>query len=116
MMNVARLAVAALLVALPLAACNNDDTLPPASSFTSVHGVVIDGATKKPVANATVVLDTVLTQTTDAQGAFSFDKVPTGIVDYVVKADGYPDVSASTQADPGKPFELSVSMQQPTPP
>ncbi|MDQ2866636.1 MAG: carboxypeptidase-like regulatory domain-containing protein [Candidatus Eremiobacteraeota bacterium] len=116
MMNVARAAAAALLLALPLAACNNDDALPPASSFTSVHGVVVDGATKKPLANATVILDTVLTQTTDAQGAFTFDKVPTGIVDYVVKAPGYTDVAASANADPGKPSELSVSMQQPTPP
>ncbi|MEO9171140.1 MAG: carboxypeptidase-like regulatory domain-containing protein [Candidatus Aquilonibacter sp.] len=115
-MNVARAAVAVLLLALPLAGCNNDDALPPASSYTSVHGVVTDAVTKKPLANATVILDTVLTQTTDAQGAFTFEKVPTGIVDYVVKADGYPDLSASGTADPGKPFELSVSMQQPTPP
>ena len=116
MLNVARAAFAALVIAVSLAGCNNDDALPPASSFTSVRGVVVDGATKKPVANATVILDTVLTQTTDAQGAFSFDKVPTGIVDYVVKAPGYADVSASASADPGKPFELSVSMQLPTPP
>ncbi len=116
MMNVARAAFAILLLVLPLSGCNNDDALPPASSFTSVHGTVIDAVTKKPVANATVVVDTVLTQTTDASGSFTFDKVPTGIVDYVVKASGYPDVNASANADPGKPFELSVSMQQPTPP
>ncbi len=116
MMNVARAAFSVLLIALPLAGCNNDDALPPASSFTSFQGTVTDAVTKKPVANATIVVDTVLTQTTDSAGTFTFDKVPTGIVDYVVKAAGYPDVNASVNADPGKPFELNVSMQQQTPP
>ncbi|HEV7180317.1 MAG TPA: carboxypeptidase regulatory-like domain-containing protein [Candidatus Baltobacteraceae bacterium] len=115
MMNVARGAIIGLLAAFTLAGCNNDD-LPPAGSFASVHGTVVDAASKKPVANATVIVDTVLTQTTDAQGNFTFDKVPSGIIDYVVRASGYPDVTASGNAEPGKPFEITVSMPQQTPP
>lgn len=116
MMKVARFAVAALLGALPLSGCNNADELPPAGSYASLHGSVVDAQTHKPIPNATVVVDTVLTQKTDAAGNFTFDKVPSGILDYVVKAPGYPDMSASSNADPGKPFILNVSMQRPTPP
>lgn len=113
MMKVAHAAAALLFLGLPLSGCNNADELPPAGSYASLKGAVVDARTHKPIANATVVVDTVLTQKTDADGNFSFDKVPSGILDYVVKAPGYPDVSASTNADPGKPFILNVSMSQP---
>jgi len=115
-MKVARIAIATMLVALPLAGCNNADELPPAGAYASMHGSVIDAVSHKPIADATVVVDTVLTQKTDDQGNFTFDKVPSGILDYVVKAPGYPDLSASANADPGKPFILNVSMRQQTTP
>jgi len=105
----------ALCGALLLAGCNDDD-LPPATQFSPVHGVVTDSATHQPIAGATVIVDTVLTTTTDASGAFSIAKVPSGIADYVVVAKGYSDLSASFEAEPGKPFELNVAMQQPTKP
>ncbi len=115
-MKVAHAAVALMLLALPLSGCNNADELPPAGSYASLHVAVVDAVTHNPIPNATVVVDTVLTQKTDANGNVSFDKVPSGILDYVVKAPGYPDVNASTNADPGKPFVLSVSMSRQTPP
>ncbi len=95
-----------------LAACN-DDSLPPATQFTPLHGTVIDSVTNKPIAGATVIVDTVLTTTTDANGTFLIAKVPSGIVDYVVKANGYSDISASVNVEPGKQYELSVAMQVP---
>ena len=116
MMKVGRIAIATMLVALPLTGCNNADELPPAGSYASVKGTVVDAVSHKPISNATVVVDTVLTQKTDDQGNFTFEKVPSGILDYVVKAPGYPDLSASGNADPGKAFIINVSMRQPTPP
>ncbi len=80
-----------------------------------MQGQVLDATTHQPIANATVIVDTVLTTTTDANGAFTIAKVPSGIVDYVVRAKGYSDVSASSNAEPGKPFTLNVSMQPPQP-
>ncbi|MGB6985016.1 MAG: carboxypeptidase regulatory-like domain-containing protein [Candidatus Aquilonibacter sp.] len=103
----------AVVLTIMLAACDNGD-LPPATQFTPLHGTVIDSVTNKPIAGATVIVDTVLTTTTDANGTFLIAKVPSGIVDYVVKANGYADVSASVNVEPGKQYELSVAMQAPT--
>lgn len=103
----ATIAVVALL--LSAAACNSD-ALPPASGFTTVSGTIVDGASNKPVAGAVVTVDTVLTATTDASGKFSIDKVPSGIVDYTVQATGYQVVVSSTNVEPGKPFELDVTL------
>ena len=96
-----------------LAACDNGD-LPPATQFTPLHGTVTDSVTNKPIAGATVIVDTVLTAVTDANGTFLIGKVPSGIVDYVVKANGYSDISASVNVEPGKQYELNVAMQPPT--
>ncbi len=116
MVKTARALLAVALLALPLAGCDNGD-LPPASQFSTLKGTVTDSVTHKPIANARVVVDTVLTATTDVNGLFSIDKVPSGIVDYVVHADGYADVNSSGNAEPGKPLELTVAMGQPaTPP
>ena len=102
-----RLAALALLVCA--AACNSD-ALPPASGFTTVQGTVLDAVSNKPVAGAIVTVDTVLTATTDASGKFSIDKVPSGIVDYTVQATGYQVMTSTANVEPGKPFELDVSL------
>lgn len=114
MNKVARSFLAAGILALTLSACDNGD-LPPASKFASVKGTVTDASTHAPVANATIIVDSVLTATTDAQGNFTIDKVPSGIIDFVVRAHGYKDVNSSSNAEPGKPFELNVALQQPPP-
>ncbi|MDE2483445.1 MAG: carboxypeptidase regulatory-like domain-containing protein [bacterium] len=115
MRNVVRALFSVALLACTLTACNDSD-LPPATKYATLKGMVIDSATSKPIAGATVIVDTVLTATTDQNGAFSFDKIPSGIVDYIVKASGYADVNASGNAEPGKPFVLNVSMQPPASP
>ena len=114
MNNVVRSLLAAGILALSLTACDNGD-LPPATKFSSMKGTITDAATHQPIANATVIVDTVLTATTDEKGNFMIDKVPSGILDYVVKAKGYTDLVSSTNAEPGKPFELNVALQQPPP-
>ncbi|MBV8491555.1 MAG: carboxypeptidase regulatory-like domain-containing protein [Candidatus Eremiobacteraeota bacterium] len=108
MKNLLRAALVALVVCAG-AACN-DDSLPPAAGYAAVSGTIVDAATNKPVAGAIVTVDTVLTATTDATGKFAFEKVPSGIVDYTVQATGYRAITASANVEPGKPFELDVSL------
>jgi len=109
-----RVLLASLLLAACASACNND-ALPPASGFTTVAGTVLDAASKNPVSGAVVTIDTLLTATTDSNGKFSIDKVPSGIVDYTVQADGYALLSSTTSVEPGKPFELDLTLAPPQP-
>lgn len=104
----------ALTLALVTTGCNTD-SLPPASGFAAVSGVVVDAATNAPVPGAVVTMDTVLTATTDAAGHFSFDKVPSGLADYAVQAHGYQTLTSTATVEPGKPFTLNVTLAQ-TPP
>lgn len=94
-----------------LAACD-DSALPPGGTYQSVSGVVLDAATNRPVAGATVTVDTVLTTTTDPAGKFSFAKVPVGEIDYVVSMpDGtYKTYSSSAHLAPDKPLALTITL------
>ena len=105
----ARGALAALLALVALTACNND-SLPPAAGFTALSGTVLDRATNQPIAGALVTVDTVIMATTDATGTFKIDKVPSGIVDYTVQAQGYALLTATTDVEPGKPAALSLTL------
>lgn len=102
-------AAAVLILALGAVGCN-DDSLPPAAGYASMAGTIVDSASGKPVAGAVVTVDTVLTATTDATGKFTIEKVPSGIVDYTVQATGYKPVASTSNVEPGKPFELDVSL------
>jgi hypothetical protein len=108
-------AFAAAVAVLVLGACDNGD-LPPAAGFAPLSGTITDAATHQPIVGATIIVDTVLTATTDDKGNFSIDKVPSGIVDYVIRAKGYTDVVATGNAEPGKTFTITVAMQLPTAP
>jgi hypothetical protein len=101
--------VVVAIAAVVLAACNTD-SLPPAAGYTTVSGTVLDAATNNPVAGAVITIDTVLTATSDASGKFSLDKVPSGIVDYTVQAKGYKLVSSTANVEPGKPYELDLTL------
>lgn len=107
-----RFAVAAALLLAGTPGCNND-ALPPASGYAAVSGSVVDATTHSPVAGATITIDTVLSATTDAAGKFSIDKVPSGIADYAVQAKGYQTLSSSANIEPGKPFELDLTLAPP---
>ena len=98
----ARGVLAALLALAALTGCNND-SLPPAAGFAALSGTVLDRASNQPIAGALVTVDTVITATTDATGSFKIDKVPSGIVDYTVQAQGYALLQATTNVEPGKP-------------
>ncbi|HTA37510.1 MAG TPA: carboxypeptidase regulatory-like domain-containing protein [Candidatus Acidoferrales bacterium] len=103
----ARGALAAVLALVAFTGCNND-SLPPAAGYAALSGTVLDRATNQPIAGALVTVDTVITATTDATGAFKIDKVPSGIVDYTVQAQGYALLTATTDVEPGKPATLSL--------
>jgi Carboxypeptidase regulatory-like domain len=107
----ARAMLAAVLLLLGSAACNTD-ALPPAAGFATVSGTVVDNATNNPIAGAVVTIDTVLTATTDASGKFTIAKVPSGIADYTVQAKGYPVLTSSTSIEPGKTFQLNLTLAQ----
>jgi carboxypeptidase family protein len=99
-----------LLACVALAACN-DSALPPGGTYQSVQGVVLDAATNKPIAGASVTIDTVLTTTTDSAGHFAFAQVPVGEVDYVVSAPGYKTTqSVPVHLAPDKPLSLTVTL------
>jgi hypothetical protein len=91
----------------------NADSLPPASGFTSVSGVVVDAVTSAPISGAVITIDTVLTATTDATGKFSIERVPSGIADYAVQATGYQAVTSTANVEPGKPFQLNLTLAKP---
>lgn len=97
------------LAAISLAACNDGD-LPPGAQFSAISGIVLDSATQKPLAGATVVVDSVLDATTDATGSFAIARAPSGILDYSVSAPGYAAVSASASSSPGKALAIRVSL------
>lgn len=100
----------ALLACLALVACN-DNALPPGGTYQTLQGVVLDSATNRPIAGATVTVDTVLHATTDANGKFSFAQVPVGAVDYVVSANGYRSTaSIPIQLTPDKPLSITVTL------
>lgn len=114
-MKRARLILGAVFALAALAGCN-DSALPPGGTYQSVSGVVVDAATNKPIAGATVTVDTVLTQVTDAAGKFSFEKVPVGEVDYVVTPpanSSYKQTPSQTaHLLPDKALTLTVTLSQ----
>jgi hypothetical protein len=57
--------------------------------YGTIIGRVIDGKTKRPVANAFVVVNSLLQGRTDSTGVFSIPKVPEGIQQITVNATGY---------------------------
>ena len=98
----------ALLALVILAGCN-DSSLPPGATYATVAGVIVDSASKAPVAGATVTLDTILTVTSDKDGKFS-QSVPSGDFDYSVTSDGYKPITASGHVDPGKTIALTIEL------
>lgn len=99
-----------VLTLLLLATGCNSDSLPPAAGYAAVTGVIVDARTNSPIAGAVITIDTVLTATTDAAGKFSIAKVPSGIADYAVQAKGYQSLTSTTNIEPGKPFQLNLTL------
>lgn len=103
--------VGALFALVFLAACN-DSALPPGGTYQGFSGTVIDAATNAPVSGAVVTVDTVLTQTTGADGKFSFKQVPVGEVDYEVRVpnSSYKANRSTVHLAPDKPLTVTVAL------
>lgn len=99
----------AMFACVLLVACN-DSALPPGGTYQSVQGTVMDAATNRPIAGATITIDTVLTATTDSNGKFAFAQVPVGEVDYVVSAQGYKTAQSPAHLAPDKPLALTITL------
>lgn len=96
--------------------CNNDD-LPPGAQYTSLQGAVVDTATNLPIVGAQVTVDAILVTTTDKDGKFSFDKIPSGEYDYTIVANGYATYNGTGSAQPGKtipPLNLKLTAKPST--
>ena len=101
--------VPVLLAAALLAGCNADQ-LPPQLQYATFKGVVLDGATQKPVANATVTVDTVLSAPTAADGSFIVKNVPTPDIDYAVQAEGYKLYENRATVEPNGTVTVTVTL------
>jgi hypothetical protein len=80
---------AAAIVAAVLPACVNPNAIG-VQDTGSIVGRVIDAKTQKPIANATVNVNSLVGVTTDGSGAFSLtNNVPIGVQQLTVHAVGY---------------------------
>ena len=88
---------AALLFALP-ANAQNASTAQPGATAT-VHGVVINGLTRQPVAHVLVALEqSFVSVLTDNEGHFTFEGVPLGEVSLSARRPGFADPSGSDRS------------------
>jgi Carboxypeptidase regulatory-like domain/TonB-dependent Receptor Plug Domain len=103
-----RLSVALILAATTLTAT---DTVAAQRASGRLNGAVVDKATGQPVAGAVVVslLDG-KSMTTDTSGSYHFEKLPVGIVRFLVKASGFPQQALIVALAQGEAMERLVEM------
>lgn len=115
-MTFARSLFVACALLAAITGCNNDD-LPPGAQYTALQGVVVDSATSQPIVGAQVTVDAILVTTTDKDGKFAFDKIPSGEYDYTIDATGYTTYNGTGTAQPGKtvpPLNLKLTAKPST--
>lgn len=106
-MRVARFAFILALSGAFLSGCG--PAIPPAGDYATVSGQVVDGATGKGIASATVSVNGgVLNAQTDANGNFRVSPVPTGDWDYTASAPGYVSTGLVTSVAPLGPGEQRI--------
>ncbi len=74
-------------------------------------GVVRDGATKKPLVNATIKLDSGETGATDAEGKFAIVDVAPGDHEVTITAEGFPSIVTRETLEPGKKLDATYEIQ-----
>lgn len=100
-MRLIRFALLVAFACAPLAGCGLG--LPPAGDYATVYGQVTNTA-GQPVQGATVLVNDVLSATTDAMGNFTVSPVPTGAWSYTATAPNYKNIG-STSPPPLTPGE-----------
>ena len=103
-----RLALAALGIVL-LFGCNSP-AVPPQQNYAQIYGVVYDGTTGKPLAGATVTVDSVLSATTDNGGSYSVSNVPIGPFTAVTNAGGFQQHQDQGTVAAGDRYLLNVTL------
>jgi|SRR5579872_3653140 len=105
--------VTALLCAAfaTLIACGSN-SIPPTVNYATLTFTVTDAATGAPIAGATVIVNTVLSATTNSSGVASIYPVPPGAYDYTVSAPGYQTVNGppNATAPPGTTQPVAVAL------
>jgi hypothetical protein len=111
-MKPARRAFVLALTGILLVGCG--PAIPPAGNYATVSGQVVDAASGKGIANATVALNGgVLSAQTDSGGNFHITTVPTGDWDYTVSAQGYNSTGLVTNVaplSPGQQFVITIQL------
>ena len=78
------------------------------AAFGSVSGKVVDGATRSPVAGATVTISLGMIRVTDLSGNFSYSIVLNGTYTLTVSAPGYLTQTKSVTVTPGHTTYVQV--------
>ncbi|MBV8600459.1 MAG: carboxypeptidase regulatory-like domain-containing protein [Candidatus Eremiobacteraeota bacterium] len=102
----------AFLIALlvPVLAGCNSPAVPPQQNYATIYGVVYDGATGQPLSGATVLIDSVLSATSGANGAYAVANVPIGPFSAVTSASGYTSRTDQGTVASGDRYLLNVSL------
>jgi Carboxypeptidase regulatory-like domain len=81
-----------------------------------VNGAVVDKTSGAPVSGATVVfLGDGRALTTDSSGLFRFEKLPSGIARFLVRAPGFPAGALIVALAPGEALDRRVELDSVTP-
>jgi carboxypeptidase family protein len=80
------------------------------TSFGSLNGTVTDGATKAPIAGATVTLSDGMIRTTDSNGNFSYSIVLNGTYTLTVSAPGYVTQSQAVTIRAGHTTNVQIAL------
>lgn len=110
-MKLARLAFVLSFVAVVATGCG--PAIPAVGNYASVSGHVTDAVAGAPLAGATVVVNSVLSATTDASGAYRVVTVPTGAWSYnVTGPTNYGTAAADNPAPlmPGEARTLDIRL------
>ena len=102
----------ALAFVVALAGC--DSGVPPAGKYATVTGRVTDATSGAAIANATVIVNGVLSTKTDASGNFKVTPVPTGPWSYSVEAGSkYAGANSDveTPLTPGEQRNFPISLK-----
>jgi len=88
----------------------NSPAVPPQANYATIYGTIYDGATGKPLAGASIVVDQVLSATSGADGTYTISGVPIGPFTAQTSSSGYQPHPDSGTVGAGDRYLLNVSL------